>query len=500
MSKIQKNSMKLDDNGLTEMFGYILLIGIVVAGLSIIILMTMPTVNSSKDTAQFNHIEQAFTTADSRISKARFSTSIYQETPFQLNDGKIIIDGSDANSWIEVYRDSDDPANLISHTTLGTIKCVTDQGEVAYQGGGVWEKYPDGGSIMISPPDFGYNGETLTLPIMSLKGSESLTASSGNKVQIGVRSDPAGFTQIYPRYNADPALDYSNPVDQGRDIIIKIKSDYAVAWRDFIRERTKATAELDPLDSTIVKATLKTGREPQHHAAVDGMNTQEMILDEGYTPVTLFTFDLVKRNNGRDYQSSWRPADDSLNPFLEIETIPLHGGGPSKQNVQVRITYTDTAHGILEIFSTVMQFDDTGKIHIDMLDNDNMIYGDEDGDMQVDNRDRMVTATSASWGSNPYAADSGTIADLTDGHEVPRGDDTKTLADVTQHYLWLMASEHSSIGPEYSAFSNSKGHSEGHIKYNIVDSKVHLEYNSKEDLKYLYVTSGDIDATLSSSR
>ena len=366
-SKIPQNGKRLDDYAVSEMVGYVILMGIIITGLSMIVLTNMPSVNSAQDSAQFNHVEQAFTTADSRISKARFSTSIFQETPFQLNEGTVVVDGSDTNSFLEIYKGSLD--HRIYHTALGTIKCVTGQGEIAYQAGGVWESSPDGGSVMISPPDFNYNGETLTLPVMRIVGSESMATSAGGKVMVDVQSQEP--VRKYPAALLEDGSVGTNPVELDNDIIIRIKSDYYLAWADFINERTKATAVVDPVNK-IVTVTLKTGVPMQSGLIDSGLNTLNMQITSNYAPLTRYTIHFEKRNPGKDYFISLRPPAGT-NPFLNIMTARL--SGPGKENIALvyKYTYTDPvnpANNIYEAFSTTLAFDSTTEyntIDIDML-------------------------------------------------------------------------------------------------------------------------------------
>lgn len=500
--EIPKNGLKADDFALSEIFGYVLLMGIVLAGIVFIVVFATPTVNSTKDNAQFTSVEQAFTTMDSRISKARFSTSIFQETPFQLNGGVVTVDGSDANSWIEIYkRDAAGQTLIHPRVTLGTIKCKIGDREVAYQDGGVWEKYPDGGSVMISPPDFEYNGETLTLPIMSIQGSESVGTGSSSTVLIDSKSlDTGSQYRIYPA----SAANLQNPVEAGKNIIVWIKTDYPQAWRDFIVERTQGKADIiqDPYDphGEIVEANLTTGRPLQNGAVITGMDTRLMETDNDYDPVTKFELDLRMRNPGNDYFITLHP-EMPADPCLEIEAT-RNTGGPGKNDLVIVYKYTDTTggHDIHEVFSrTLNDVFDEGKMgNISLLRTDiTLRAGDENGDGDLLDHDDILTPTST-WGSDEYNYDTlGTFAGISDPKDVNPGE-TKTLRDVTEHYLRLMATHYPTTGPKYEAYGNEKGNSQQKIHYSTTDSTFWLQYDSKQDLKYLYVTHGVIAVNLSS--
>lgn len=233
------------DFGVSEVLGTILIMGIVIAGLALIILLGSSIIGQSKSYATHNGVEQAFTVADSRLSKARFSTSISQEAPFELRSGIISVNGTEDDSYIQIF-DYDNNTKTTSPLTqkiaLGTIKTVTDQGEIAYQDGGVWSSDGNGNSVMISPPDFDYNGITLTLPIMSIDGNTSMAATGNHEVTIHVNSTEP--LVIFPNSSATGTI--NNPIPSNHSINITIKSDYYQAWANYINSRTRAEAIINP--------------------------------------------------------------------------------------------------------------------------------------------------------------------------------------------------------------------------------------------------------------
>ncbi|OPY27981.1 MAG: hypothetical protein A4E28_01757 [Methanocella sp. PtaU1.Bin125] len=492
----KRRGVRFDDYAVSEQVGYVILIGIIVTGLSIAVLFSMPSVNSSKDNAQFTNIEQAFTTADSRISKARFSTSIFQEISFQLNEGAVIVNNSSADSYIEIlkYDRATNTNYTIYQAPLGTIKCVTDFGEVAYQDGGVWEKYPDGGSIMISPPDFDFNGETLTLPLMRIAGNSSMATSAGGKILVDVKSnDPV---TVYPRNNG-MSTTLANPVEEGKDIIVKVKSDYYQAWADFINERTLATATVDPADRTVT-VLLMTGAPTQSGLVKNGLNTKHMETDNNYAPVIKFSMHLEKRNPGKDYFISLRPPAGT-DPFLNVMVCRLKG--PGKENVGVIYEYTDSANNIHEAFSTTLEFDSSTEYHdIDinmMSDTILMMYGDSDGDGDIDDNGAWaIDPDSTTWGADPLVTgDTGSFPGLYDANDVHYGD-FKKLCDVTEHYLRLMATKHPGTGPTYVCHGTERGNDNNHIHFDSQTSTFLFKFESRQDLKYLYVTEGTLDLSI----
>ena len=103
---------------------------------------------------------------------------------------------------------------------------------------------------------------------------------------------------------------------------------------------------------------------------------------------------------------------------------------------------------------------------------------------------------SVTWGNDMNTPDSSTMKidyDDTTYADVVEGD-VKTLHDVTEHYLWVMAKydqQNNDVyeGPFYEVI--------GKQKFDGGESTFQLSYVSSEDIKYLYITEGILYTKLS---
>ncbi|MCD1294739.1 hypothetical protein CUJ83_06970 [Methanocella sp. CWC-04] len=487
--------MIIRDDAVSEIFGYLILMGIVVLGISIILLSGAYVIPDSKETAQFNTVEQAFTVGDSRMSKARFSTSIFQETPFEFGDGTVFVNGTEDDSYIAIYGADQ---KLIHRCALGTVKYVGDNGEIAYQGGGVWVKYPNGGTIMRSPPDFNYNGVTLTLPITRIDGNTSIAVNGGGAVMLDASSPDGVITPIYP------GIKGMNPVPQNYSINITIKSDYYSAWADYINERTSAIAVTDP-SKKIVNVSLKTGIPLQNKLAIDGFTTEAMDTDDP-TPIEVFILNLTGRNPGNCYTLTYCVPDidgAEPDPQLYIIVTRLNGkikdeaGVPVNENKNygvIEFKYIDKANGIEEVFANCTEYQRQefreDSLYIDMLNQSYVL-------------NYHSTNPTVTWGTDQANFDTGLVIGYDDSSDIMPGG-SKTLHDITQHYLWLMAKQYPDDGPDYDIaekkISGLPGGPTGNnnFKFNPDESRVFIKYRSGQDIKYLYITEGVLKVGLSS--
>ncbi len=467
------------DFGVSEVLGTAILLGIVVTGVSLLLLSGTQIIDQAKGSATLNNVEQAFTMADSRLSKARFSTAIFQEAPFEISQGVVTIDGAWNNSHIIIYEHDNITGitTVLYNKTLGTIKCITDQGEVAYQDGGVWMRDGSGGSVMLSPPDFDYNGVTLTLPVMNINGNVTMAATSS---KVRINADSTDPVLIYPG-----ALG-GNPIAGNRMINITIKSDYYQAWADYINERTRATAVCDSGSKTVF-VSLNTGKGLQSGLANAGYTTVSM--DTNYdAPVLTFDIDLFTRNRGNDYTATYgvKPPDGSSpDPDFQI-TITRTTGSGNKDTAYIKTYFRQG--GQVEAFETYQEFhrkSDT-NIDFDLLNNSIVL------DYTSDSAPQSVT-----WGDDPSTFDSCAVPleggyNDSSGRDVAYGDQ-KTLFDIIQHYMSYMAKYDQAHGNQYGG---PKYGIEGHYKFDDQNSMFYLEYASSEDIKYLYVTEGTLNTAL----
>lgn len=489
------------DLAVSEVVGTILLLGIVSVALVIIVLIGYNVINNVQSESKINAMEQAFTVADTKISKARFSTSIFQEIPLVLRDGTLNVNDSWDDSHILIYdfNNTTKKTNIIYNSTLGTIRSVFDQGEVGYQDGGVWRLDNKNGSIMISPPDFDYNGVTLTLPIMIFKGIDSLAASGNREVAICVNSTDSRM--IYPNST------FGNPIPSDHFLNITIKSRYYRAWADYINTRTRAHVIIDPINQT-ANVSLRAGSPLQTGPAWSGFNT--IGLDTSYdTPIDQFNIHLVPPNKGNDYRGSFFtevPSGQELRIYVDRTKA-----GDGKYYATICIVYYDPLNVTTEIwYSKFSHFRmDKDPIDLNMLDHSEILTYVQPSD--VDNFDDEVkksypdsSINSASWGLNMsspwnpwYTPGSWDVDPLKSDYDYPFTDVTfgsqKSLYDLTQHYLWLMSylAEQQGISPVYTTNHDNKPQ----WKYDS-SSWINISYKSSVDIKYLYLTECTLNTSL----
>jgi hypothetical protein len=111
----------------------------------------------------------------------------------------------------------------------------TDGVRIAYQGGGVWKK-GEGEAVMVSPPEFHYRGQTLTLPVVNVTGDDQVSG------KVNVRQ--GGISQEYPNET------FVNPVPAEREVVVTVKSEYYRGWGTYFERRTDGNVSYDDANQT----------------------------------------------------------------------------------------------------------------------------------------------------------------------------------------------------------------------------------------------------------
>lgn len=234
--------------GQSEVVSVVLLVALVIAGTAIVVSVGIAAVNDSREQATLERVENAMTSFDARSSKVALGGSPVQSISLgDTETGQFSVKETDG--WIRVvhhnYTTASDDSETVYNETLGALVYRNGDTAIAYQGGGVWRR-GTGGSVVVSPPEFHYRDQTLTLPLVRTRGT-GVTAGSTRAVVS--RDGPS--RQIYPSngtYGAGSST-YRNPVQNG-SVEVTVQSTYYRAWAQFFRTQTRGTVIVDSGNET----------------------------------------------------------------------------------------------------------------------------------------------------------------------------------------------------------------------------------------------------------
>lgn len=475
----------------SSVVGIVVILSITLLSIGIMILYTMPAIEDMQDMAKAQKIEQGFTVFDSRTSKAALGESPLQTTGVNLmggdvevrgdddsyNESRIMIIGLSSNStWYnnfynnhtywnawESYEIESDFAGI--EEPMGKILYTSGDRSIAYEGGGVWSKYPTGGTIMISPPEFHFNGETLTIPIMQIKGNTSISGSTNGDISVASSNNPM---VLFPNTSLNSI--FVNPLEVDK-ILIYIQSDFYDGWGKYAESLTSTTANFDHDNKT---AIIELNTDPEMGTFPISYNFKVAQLNESNPePVYNFSFyiDVITKDASNFNSAEFTLTASAGTKYLEYET---------KKTTIDYIKYMDSAVSTdwetwVDAGDEFTKYEDPSSnkhanCTFDLLSETYLMeYDDKDGEEYSWN----VTSSTTM------------IPNVTieDGN-------TQSLNNITQHYFKLMAQE-GTVDCTWEQKTNNK--------VEEIDSEYTLIYDGglKGVITYLHITSNELEATVS---
>ena len=222
-----------DQSGQSNTLAVVLLVGITLTGTAVVVTFGSTAVGETQAAADLGQAEQAMTQFDSRTSLVAHGSSEAQRVTVETNgQGGINLDENAGQMKVEIVNQSDGtPKEVVMNETMGTVAYERGGATIAYQGGGVW-RGEDGGSVMVSPPEFHYRSGTLTLPLVTVTGQ----AASGGKMLVRQTGPSVGK---FPN-----ASSRQNPLKNG-SVNVTVTSEYYRAWGRYFTERTAGNVTYD---------------------------------------------------------------------------------------------------------------------------------------------------------------------------------------------------------------------------------------------------------------
>ena len=478
------------ESAVSSVIGIILILGLTILSISSMLIYSVPTLDGLEDMAKAQKIEQAFTVFDSRTSKVALGESPIQTTYVSLMGGAINVNGDqDAynNSKIVIVTVDISDSNYSSfmnnryrwrswehyvggggfdefNCSLGSIEYSLDDRIIAYEGGGVWSKYPTGSTIMISPPEFHYNGETLTLPLMKINGRSGVSGTGDVGVSISSNNMPL---VLFP--NTTMAVNRVNPLEADK-VIIYIKSEYYDAWANYANSQTYTSATVDVANKTAI-IELDVIPPMGESTLTDAFKVG--VLNESTTaPIYNFSFNFVASGaqglNPSNYDISASSGTKTLTYTLQ-----------KTAGLSLDVEYKDTAAGseYIERWYHTDSFPKAGDPETSTVDflNDTYIMKCDSG-----NTNDNYAEPDFSWGNESSIS-------LPPDIEIDDGD-TSSLYNLTQHYLKLLTRDGSII------FSIDGGPQDP-VDYE--ESTITLYYEGMPGaITYLHITKNELDAAV----
>ncbi|MFB6092496.1 MAG: hypothetical protein ABEK02_05750 [Haloquadratum sp.] len=235
--------------------GLVLLLALTITSAGVVVAIGSAAIEDVQQEAAVDRAVHSMTLLDARtavVGLGEGSVQTLQLAPSGSGRYTVAAD----RGWLRItHRNYTAGANeTIYEASLGAVTYRTDETVIAYQGGGVW-RHRNGGTTMVSPPEFHYRGTTLTLPVIRVRSTD---AASGRTTAIVRRA--SALRRIYPNEtdvnddgvgapydieSPDGSIrQYRNPVRNGT-VAVTVHSRFYEGWADYFRTRTTGTVSVD---------------------------------------------------------------------------------------------------------------------------------------------------------------------------------------------------------------------------------------------------------------
>ncbi len=447
------------EEAVSDVVSQVIILGITVIGVGMITLYGVPEIYELQDMANLKNIEQTFTILDSRASMAILGGSPLQITNVNLGGGALMVEpnSSASRSYITIKGD-----NFNVTIPMGKIKYQLGDRIIAYEGGGLWSKYPSG-SVMLSPPEFYYDGITLTLPVINISGN----ASVGGKGTAIVSIKKTATIVQYPNKSF---ANRTNPINYNTvgKVYVNITSDeFYDAWYKYARTlpyaKVNRSSTTTSVELTVAPVTLE-----RNSSIVNPIGFRWLDPSDA-TPLENFSFKIPSGDLDWDIRAM------SGNKRL---IFYLNG---SINNVDLKIGYQHDGQGYDDPAETwkgnntnfIVQPD--GYVYVDLLNKSiNLEYNNESVGYDVTCQPiERINDNGTDFNSTDFSWDGITI----------NNGEFQSLYNITQHYIWNMTQEG-------DIYFNQCGD-------NAPDTTSSMLINYTGNLSYLHITENRADVGIS---
>jgi hypothetical protein len=317
----------MESRGQSETIGVVLLLGITVLGMGVVVAVGTGALETAQQSSAVDRAAQSMSLLDARsalvalgradsqsVSLAGSSDGSYEVRP---DTGRITVARVTNNT-------TQDP---FVNATLGSVVYENGQETVAYQGGGVWQSF-DGGSTMVSPPEFNYQDATLTLPVIRVGGGSSSVAGEAT---AKIRPNHADTNlSVFPSSQ--------NPLSNGT-VVVTVHSEYYQGWANYFEQRTQGNVTVNHDEKSVALELVARGSGGEFTLTETPIELRGMAGD---SPIQSLEFTLESGKNSNFNDLDWSlVADSGGSKRFEFNVA---GGNPCKGKIPtVTLTYENSS-------------------------------------------------------------------------------------------------------------------------------------------------------------
>lgn len=229
------------ETAVSEVIDFVTILGILTLSIGLIGVAGYPMLKNAQEANQIENTKQSFVVLAENVNKVVLGQSPSQGVELKLYGGTLSISG---NSTINITaKNSTGDDTTLFAQQVGSIESTVGDTVVAYEGTGVWAKYPNGNAITVYKPLITNQSNVLVIPAPYIRHTSGVASMGGS-----------GMTHVIVEGSAPKIKFYSNM----SNITITVTGDYAKGWEEYFENIISWSWRIESGTTSELKAKLNT--------------------------------------------------------------------------------------------------------------------------------------------------------------------------------------------------------------------------------------------------
>jgi hypothetical protein len=254
MLMVTLHTKKLNDHGVSEAIGFMLIFSIVIAGIGLVTLYGYPLLLQQQVSADEKIMEKNMIVLQNDIKSLAYKTVPFKETSLKIGGGSLTVFNSSYSPSSSSINISDSTTTYVNLFTPGELRyeSVSSQTDISLQNGAVvMRPRISPGSVMLSEPRWFYDDQTNTMVINLINITSSRFMAKEGIGAVQMTLGQTNYTNVPIPAGTTLTLDYTPDVTGVQN--------YSVAWGNYFTNSLSMTlAPIQPFASPTKRYQLPT--------------------------------------------------------------------------------------------------------------------------------------------------------------------------------------------------------------------------------------------------
>jgi hypothetical protein len=223
------HNTRSNDNGVSEAIGFMLIFGIVIAGIGLVTLYGYPLLIQQQVSADEKIMEKNMIVLQNDLKSLAYKTVPFKETSLKIGGGSLTVYNSSYTPSIFTMDITDQAGNSFLSNPLQSgdlrYESVSSQTDISLQNGAVVMRPRLGqGSAMLAEPSWYYdaNTQTMVINLINITSTDIMAKEGIGTVQMTLGETNYTYVPVPPASNPVLVKYTPNPLQ-----------DYSVAWDNY---------------------------------------------------------------------------------------------------------------------------------------------------------------------------------------------------------------------------------------------------------------------------